>query len=91
MNVRNRNAECKNCTTIGRAVHGIEDHLMMIQKFVKLNLLKSDITKRGVVGGKFKVESNSKRSYVMNATLSQNVVVIKFHEMPPTNNTERVQ
>ena len=42
----------QNCTTIGRAVHGIEDHLMMIQKFVKLNLLKSDITKRGVVGGK---------------------------------------
>ena len=41
--------------------------------------------------GKFKVESNSKRSYVMNATLSQNVVVIIFHEMPPTNNTERVQ
>ena len=40
---------------------------------------------------KIKVESNSKRSYVMNATLSQNVVVIIFHEMPPTNNTERVQ
>jgi hypothetical protein len=40
---------------------------------------------------KLKVESNSKRSYVMNATLSQNVVVNIFHEMPPTNNTERVQ
>ena len=42
-------------------------------------------------GGKNKHVSNSKRSYVMNATLSQNVVVIISHEMPPTNNTERVQ
>jgi len=64
---------------------------MMIPKFAEVNLPKSDITKRGVVGGKKFVESNSKRSYVMNATLSQNVVVNLFHEMPPTNNTERVQ
>ena len=52
MNARNRNAGCKNYTTIGYAVHGIEDHLMMILKCVELDLLKSDITKRGVVGGK---------------------------------------
>ena len=38
--------------TIGYAVHVIEDHLMMIQKCIELDLLKSDITKRGVVGGK---------------------------------------
>ena len=28
---------------------------------------------------------------VMNATLSQNVVVISYNEVPPTNITERVQ
>ena len=64
---------------------------MMIQKCVELDLLKSDITKRGVVGGKKMLKATAKRSYVMNATLSQNVVVNIFHEMPPTNNTERVQ
>ena len=37
------------------------------------------------------LKATAKRSYVMNATLSQNVVVNIFHEMPPTNNTERVQ
>ena len=58
-----------------------------------MNLLKSDVTPKEVWWGgkKLNIESNSKRSYVMNATLSQNVVAIISHEMPPTNNTERVQ
>ena len=31
------------------------------------------------------------KANVMNATLSQNVVVISYNEVPPTNITERAQ
>jgi hypothetical protein len=44
---------------------------------------------RGVVGGK--KSENIQRSYVMNTTLSQNVIVITYNGMLPTNKTERAQ
>ena len=51
-NARNLTAGCKNCTTRGNAVHCIEYHLMTIQKIKQVDVTKSDINKRGVVGGK---------------------------------------
>ena len=91
-NVRNLRVSGRKCTTSGSAVHSAGIIWCWYRNSKNIRITQSDITKRGVVGGKkLKVESNSKRSYVMNATLSQNVVVIIFHEMPPTNNTERVQ
>ena len=38
-----------------------------------------------------KKSENIQRSYVMNTTLSQNVIVITYNGMLPTNKTERVQ
>ena len=50
----------------------------------------SEITGNKRCGGRVKIFQNSKLN-VMNATLSQNVVVISYNEVPPTNITERVQ
>ena len=41
-------------------------------------------------GGK-KFRSNATKPNVMNATLSQNVMVTTYNEVPPTNITEQVQ
>ena len=43
-----------------------------------------------VWGGK-KFRNNAIKPNAMNATLSQNVVVTTYNEVPPTNITERVQ
>ena len=43
------------------------------------------------IKAKKKIENNAIKPNAMNATLSQNVVVTTYNEVPPTNITERVQ